>query len=146
MLQEKAEQYCLAARNLIARYEESLTMLSVVKEELFLNASQRLIDEANIILLLEGFQLAFLKDTIGNIGIEIRELSKGFADFGKLMKPYIGTDVASLIQNGVLNPYFEDLRRLVDQKRAVITKVIERIPNLDLYKLYTEWRKKHPIE
>ncbi|MGA2641524.1 MAG: hypothetical protein ABSG21_11565 [Spirochaetia bacterium] len=142
LLQDKAEQYCLASRNLMANYQEFLTSFSLGKEGWELRASQKMEVERNVVLLLESFQLAFLRDTIGSTGSETLELMQAFKDFTDKFGNRKSSDRIELATS---QTDFNRLEQLLLTKIKAVTLLLNKIPDLDLYKLYMEWRKKHPI-
>ena len=143
LLQDKAEQYCLSSRNLMANYQEFLTSYSLGKEGWELRASQKMEYERNVVLLLESFQLAFLRDIIGSTGSETSDLMQAFKDFADKFGNRSGSDG---IEAATSQSEFDRLEQLLLTTTKAVTQLLNKIPNLDLYKLYMEWRKKHPIE
>jgi hypothetical protein len=144
MLQDKAEEYCGSVRNLISRLMETQTMLSLGKADALLATAQTMIEDRNNLVLLEAFQLAFLTSTVGSVADKIKELidsASAFADSLPRSEEIVtGTVIAERIKRE--STLFEGS---IAEGRDAIFFMIDRIPNLDLYRLYVDWRKKHPI-
>lgn len=146
LLQEKAEQYCLASRNLMESYQEFMTTALLGREALLMQTSQRILADGNVVILLESFQLAFMQSTIGTTSRETSELLNRLREFSEKLGTYGGQGVRELVTTGALQADFKSLEQLLLKTRAAIMQLLDKIPNLDLYKLYTDWRKEHPIE
>jgi hypothetical protein len=146
MLQEKAEQYCLASRNLMTKCQDFGDAVEHGKDDLLMHLKQQIGELQNTVLLLEHFQLAFLKGTIEQTGEIASRLMKNIVYFVYLLGERKGADITYALKEGPVADAYATIEIRLLENIKTVTEVTDRIPNLDLYKLFIEWRKKHPIE
>ena len=145
MLQEKAEEYCLASLNLIAKCRDFADALQRGKDDLLMQLRERIGELQNCILLLEHFQLAFLGDTIEPTSAISRNLVGYTSYIVELLGDRHGTALVNSLELEPIGTAFGILQTYLFESQEKVRGVTERIPNLNLYKLYAEWRKKHPL-
>lgn len=139
LLHERAEDYSLTAAKAIDKAQLAITPL--VNADTFNEAVGKLVEDIRRISMLESYYFGFLEPLISEL---FRQVISSSIEFRREL--WNVTLLQDPLEAEPNRTRYENLKELFRHNIALARESLDKIPNLDLYKLYTEWRKKRLME